>query len=82
MVFFSYNLLHDVMMQLDFVFEKHNSSRMKNVVLLRKGQALLTDEFSYYTVYVLLLTGRGTIVYQSYHTLPHIITGGRADNMH
>ena len=56
MVFFSYNLLHDVMMQLDFVFEKHKSSRMKNVVSLRKGQALLTDEFSY-TVYVLLLTG-------------------------
>ena len=55
MVFFSYNLLHNVM-QLDFVFEKHNSSKMKDVVSLQKGQALLTDEFSY-IVYELLLTG-------------------------
>jgi len=58
MVFFSYNLLHDVM-QLDFVFEKHNSnsSKMKkDVVSLRKRQALLTDEF-FYIVYALLMMG-------------------------
>lgn len=54
MVFFSYNLLHNVM-QLDFVFEKHNSSRLmkKDVVTLLKRQC----EFSYYIVYVMLPSG-------------------------
>ena len=66
MVFFSYNLLHDAM-QIDFVFEKHNRMK-KDVVSLRKRQALLTDEFSY-TVYVLVLLPTGVVPWHTIHII-------------